>query len=122
MKLLSILFILLLLMPGCASLACPNETVTIGRPYHVQTIKGTIEPPDGSSYDELPITFTVKQRGAEKTWVVPVHGNGDFLLVVPKGVYDFTIRVEGFLFTIVGTFLVGDEGETEPIAIRPPWC
>jgi hypothetical protein len=121
MKPATILLTLLLLTPARTSWACPNETVTIG-PYHVQTIKGTIEPLEGSTYDELPITFTVKERGAEKIWTVPVHRNGEFLLVVPKGEYDFAIRVEGFLFTIVGTITVDDEGETEPIAIRPPWC
>ena len=117
----TILFSLLLLTLARASWACPSETVTIG-PYHVQTIKGTVEPLEGSTYDELPITFTVQERGTEKVWTVPVHGNGDFLLVVPKGEYDFRIRVEGFLFTIVGRITVDDEGETGPIAIRPRWC
>ena len=121
MKQATIVFTLLLLMPARASWACPNETVTMG-PYHVQTVKGTIEPLDGSTYDELPVTFTLREQGTEKTRTVTVHGNGDFLLVVPKGEYDFTIRIHGFLFTIVGMITVDDEGETKPIAIRPPWC
>jgi hypothetical protein len=121
MKPATIVFTLLLLIPARANWACPEETVTVGS-YHLQTIKGTIEPLEGSTYDELPIMFTAQERGAEKIWTVPVHSNGDFLLVVPKGEYDFTIRVEGFLFTIVGTITVDDEGERQPIAIRPPWC
>jgi hypothetical protein len=116
----AILFTLLLLIPARVR-ACPNETVTIG-PYHVQTVKGTIEPLDGSNYDELPITFLLRERGTENTWPVRVHRNGQFLLVVPKGVYDFTIRVEGFLFTVLGEITVDGDGSTEPIDIRPPWC
>lgn len=121
MKQATILFTLLLLIPARTNWACPNETVTIG-PYHVQTVKGTIEPLDGGTFDELPVTFTLRERGTEKTWRVTVHGNGDFLLVVPKGEYDFTIRINGFLLTLVGMITVDDEGETKPIVIRPPWC
>lgn len=121
MKQATILFTLFLFTLARANRACPSEIVTIG-PYHVQTIKGTIEPPDGSTFDELPITLMVHERGTENTWMVPVHGNGDFLLVVPKGEYDFTIHVEGFLVTLVGNITVDDEGDTKPIAIQTSWC
>jgi hypothetical protein len=121
MKLAKIASMLLIIGLGTDSRACPEESVTIG-PYHVQTIKGTIEPYDGSNYEELTITFVVKERDTEKTWSVPVHRNGEFLLVVPKGEYNFTIRVEQFLFTITGKIVVDDEGKTTPILIRPPWC
>jgi hypothetical protein len=96
MKQLKILFTLLVLALAGKSLACPEETVTI-RPYHLRTIKGTIEPPDGGNYDELKINFVVQERDTDRTWKVPVHSNGDFLLVLPKGEYNFTIRVEQFL-------------------------
>jgi len=121
MKQAKILFTLLVLVLAGDSQACPETILRIG-PYHLQTIKGTVEPLDGSNYDELTITFVVQERDTDKTWNVPVHRNGEFLLVLPKGEYNFTIRVEQFLFTIVGKITVDDEGDTNPVAIRPPWC
>lgn len=120
MKIATILSALLALGLATDVRACLEETVTIG-PYHLQTVKGTIEPFDGANFDELTITFVLKDRDG-RTWSVPVHRNGEFLLVVPNGEYDFTIRVEQFLFTLVGTITVDDDGGSDPITIRPPWC
>jgi len=121
MKLAKIIVMLLVVALADDSHACPKETVTIG-PYHLQTIKGTVAPLDGSNYDELTISFVVHERDTGKTWNVPVHRNGQFLLVLPKGEYNFTIRVEQFLFTIVGKITIDDEGDAKPVEIRPPWC
>ena len=105
--------------------ACPQETVTYG-PFTTRELRGRILP----MHDEelLPgtkVTFVLHEKGRENAEVreVTVAADGRFVLGLPEGVYEFTIKIEGFLFTLVGEVTISVSADPErSIEIRPPWC
>lgn len=106
------------------AVACPVETVDVGT-LEVQSFVGRVLPP----YDEqnlhvvVDFSLTDHERPEAERWVVPVQPNGEFILALPKGVYDFRIKVDGFLFTLVGKIAVGQSSDAPTrLIIRPPWC
>lgn len=117
-------FIVLATMTVAPSLlACLQETVTYG-PFTTRELSGRILPLEGDELLPGTVTFTVREKGQDaQTWQVPVQADGKFALVLPEGLYEFTINVEGFLFTLVGDVTIRRDADSDkPIDLRPPWC
>ena len=105
-------------------LACLQEKVTYG-PFTTRELSGRILPDEGD--EVLPgtkLTFIVREKGEDdETLQVPVQADGRFTLDLPEGLYEFTINVEGFLFTLVGDVTIRRDADSDkPIDLRPPWC
>lgn len=105
-------------------LACPEETVHYP-PFTVSEFGGRILPLDGEEL--LPgtkVTFILREKREEdaKTWEVPVQADGRFLLGLPDGQYEFTIKVEGFLFTLKGDVTIRRDADAASMEIPAPWC
>lgn len=106
-----------------ALLACPQETVTCG-PFEVRQMKGKIEPPYNEAILPTEMVFVIRAKGEDKSERrVQVQSDGTFIIGVPEGRYEFEIKAEGFLFTLVGEVIVSLEAKDEQsILISPPWC
>jgi hypothetical protein len=114
--------VLLQTTPG---LACPTEVRTYG-PFTLRQLTGRILPLDDDHLlPGTPVTFLVREKANEQAdpWKVPVQEDGTFYLALPEGSYEFTITVEGFLFTLIGDVTISREASEEAsMKIHPPWC
>jgi hypothetical protein len=106
-------------------LACPEETITQG-PFTVRQFKGRILPlGDDELLPHTPVQFTVREKDNEHTdrWDVPVAADGTFQVGLRDGVYEFTVHVDGYLFTLVGDVTISSDAAAEnTIMLYPNWC
>lgn len=115
---------LLFLLVTLPAQACPEETVDYGK-FKLWQLSGRLLSYEGE--ESLPsdhVDFVVRKPGEEDSaQKVTVSPTGEFTLGLAPGTYEFTIKVEGFLFTMIGVIeITPDASADEPLTIRPPWC
>jgi hypothetical protein len=119
-----LLVIASVILSGGSVLGCPEETVDHGT-LHVQTFQGRVLPYAGEELlpTELEFIITTPESNEREERRVPVQPNGEFMLALAPGTYRFRIKAQGFLFTLVGTVVVGQSKDAhERLTIQPPWC
>jgi hypothetical protein len=115
---------MLFLLVALPAQACPEETVDHGK-FKLRQLSGRLLPHEGEEL--LPsdnVHFVVRKPGEEDSaQQVTVSSNGEFTLGLAPGTYEFTIRAEGYLFTLIGVIEINpDASASESLTIRPPWC
>ena len=115
---------MLFLLVALPAQACPQETVDYGK-FTLRQLSGRLLSYEGEEL--LPsdnVDFVVRKPGEEDSaQQVTVSPNGVFTLGLAPGTYEFTIKVEGFLFTMVGIIEIDpDASVEESLTLRPPWC
>lgn len=106
------------------AVSCPEETIDYGT-FERAVLSGRILPPDGS--EELPgeVEFLLRERGKEQSEPsrVSVEEDGEFFLALPEGTFEFSVRVEGYFFTLVGVVVIDVAAEESgPIELHGSWC
>ena len=104
--------------------ACVEETVDHGV-LHVRSFEGRILPYAGDELLPAEVEFIITALDAidREPRRVPLQPNGEFVLSLAPGSYRFKIQAEGFLFTLVGTVVVGESKKADDrLIIQPPWC
>lgn len=121
----TLLFVIASVILGAESVfGCPEETVDHGT-FYVQTFEGRILPYVGEELlpTELEFIITTPDSINREERRVPVQPNGEFVLALAPGAYRFRIKAQGFLFTLVGTVVVGESKDAhDRLTIQPPWC
>jgi len=119
----AVMVMLLLAQP---LLACPEETVDHGT-IELRNFAGRII----SLGDELlpvdieQVHFVLRSIGEKdrEQWNVPVSPDGTFLLALPEGSYQFELKVEGFLFTLIGKVEIKHDADADrKLELHVPWC
>ena len=117
-----VLFALALVGPA---ISCPQETVEYPS-VTLHRFAGRIVPPEGNQV--VPggsITFVVREKGRRKAAPVrvPVKVTGEFDLALRPGNYEYSLQIDGYLFTLVGEVLVSRRADTaQRLIFQPPWC
>lgn len=121
----SAVVIVLFLLVTLRAYACPEETVDYGT-FKLRQLSGKLIA-DGDDFLLLGehIHFIIRKQGDDDSAKrrVAVAPNGEFLVALPPGTYDFTIKVDGYLFTAIGVVVIDpDASATESMTFRLPWC
>lgn len=104
--------------------ACPEETVDYGT-LLAQQFSGRILALEEWGLPGENVHFVIRERGTDdaEEQEVLVGSNGEFVHGLPLGRYDCTIKVDGFLFTVVGIVEVSsDPKAAESLTFSLPWC